>query len=110
MHETPPKATGVFGERSKKVGIKIKFMSYLKEITGTSLVELQPSFDTLEKVMHELLRLYPQLKNEMFDEDGTMDFIYQLILNNKRLSWPENKNLKIKNGDQLMIMVFMAGG
>lgn len=92
------------------MGIKVKFMSYLKEITGTGLVELQPSFDTVEKIMDELLRLYPRLKNEMFYEDGTMDFIYQLILNNKRLSWPENKNLKVKNGDQLMIMVFLAGG
>jgi MoaD family protein len=92
------------------VGIKVKFMSYLKEITGTSLVELQPSFDTVEKIMDELLRLYPQLKDEMFYEDGTMDFIYQLILNGKRLSWPENKNLRVKNGDQLMIMVFIAGG
>ncbi|HHT46317.1 MAG TPA: MoaD family protein [Firmicutes bacterium] len=92
------------------MGIKVKFMSYLKEITGTSLVELQPSFDTVEKIMDELLRLYPQLKDEMFYEDGTMDFIYQLILNGKRLSWPENKNLRVKNGDQLMIMVFIAGG
>ena len=92
------------------MGIKVKFMSYLKEITGTGLVELQPSFDTVEKIMDELLRLYPQLKDEMFYEDGTMDFIYQLILNGKRLSWPDNKNLRVKNRDQLMIMVIIAGG
>ena len=109
MHESLPEDES-FGEGVVIVGIKIKFMSYLKEITGTSYVELQPSFDTIEKVMNELLRLYPQLKEEMFYEDGTMDFIYQLVLNNKHLSWPENKNLKIKNGDQLMIMVFMSGG
>lgn len=90
--------------------VKVKLMSSLKSITGTGLVELPPTFDTVEKVMEELLRLYPQLKDEMFYPDGTMDFIYQLILNGKRLSWPDDKNLRIKNGDELMLMVFMAGG
>lgn len=92
------------------MAIRVKFMSSLKDVTGTSSAELPPSFDTFEKVMHELLRLFPKLKDEMFYPDGTIDFIYQIILNGKRLSWPENKNIRVKNGDQLIFLIFMAGG
>ncbi len=92
------------------MAVKVKFMSSLKTITGTGMAELPPSLDTVEKVMEELLKLYPRLKDEMFYADGTMDYIYQILLNGKRLSWPDDKNIKVKNGDELMIMVFMAGG
>ncbi|MCL0084019.1 MoaD/ThiS family protein [Dehalococcoidia bacterium] len=92
------------------MSIKVKFMSALRSVTGTPSVELDPSFSTLEKVMEELLRLYPPLKDEMFYPDGTIDFVYQLILNGERLSWPDDKDVKVCNGDQLVFMVFMAGG
>jgi len=92
------------------VSIKVKFMSALRSVTGTPSVELDPSFNTLEKVMEELLRLYPQLKDEMFYPDGTIDFVYHLILNGERLSWPDDKGVRVHNGDQLVFMVFMAGG
>jgi molybdopterin converting factor small subunit len=92
------------------MAIKVKFMSSLKTVTGTGLAELPSSLGTVEKVMEELLRLYPQLKDEMFYADGTMDFIYQIILNGTRLAWPDDKNVGVKNGDELMLMVFMAGG
>ena len=92
------------------MAIKVKFLSSLKSITGTGLVELPSTLDTVEKVMDELLRMYPQLKDEMFYPDGTIDYIYHLILNGRRLSWPDDKNLRVKNGDELMLLVFMAGG
>lgn len=85
-------------------------MSALRSVTGTPQVELHHSFSTLEKVMEELLRLYPQLKEEIFYPDGTIDFVYHLILNGERLSWQEDKDVKVRNGAQLVFMVFMAGG
>jgi molybdopterin converting factor small subunit len=91
------------------MAVKVKLMSSLKTITGTRLVELPSSMDTAEKVMEELLRLYPQLKDEMFYAGGNMDYIYQLLLYGKRLSWPDDKNIKVKNSDELMIKVFMSG-
>jgi MoaD family protein len=90
--------------------IKVKFMSVLRSVTGTPSVELDPSFNTLEKVMEELFRLYPQLKDEMFYPAGTTDFVYHLILNGERLSWPDDKDVKVHSGDELVFMVFMAGG
>jgi molybdopterin converting factor small subunit len=85
-------------------------MSSLKDVTGTGSAELPSSFDTFEKVMDELLRLFPKLKDEMFYPDGSIDFIYQVVLNGRRLSWPEDKHIKVRNGDKLIFLIFMAGG
>lgn len=92
------------------MGIKVKFLTALKEVTGTSSAEFDTSFNTFERVMEELLRSFPKLKDELFCSDGTIDYLYQIILNGKRLSWPEDKNVRIKNGDQLLFMVNMVDG
>ncbi len=92
------------------MAIKVEFKSALKNVTGTQAVTIDRKFDTFEKALMELIRLYPELKEEMFYADGTIDYIYQIILNGKRLSWPEDKDIRIKDGDILVFMVFMAGG
>lgn len=92
------------------MAIKVEFKSALKNVTGTQTVTIDRKFDTFDKALTELVRLYPELKEEMFYADGTIDYIYQIILNGKRLSWPEDKDIRIKDGDILVFMVFMAGG
>ncbi len=92
------------------MAIKVEFKSALKSVTGTQAVTIDGTFNTFEKVLTELIRLYPGLKDEMFYADGTIDYIYQIILNGKRLSWPEDKDIRVKDGDVLVFMVFMAGG
>jgi len=92
------------------MSIKVKFMSALRSVTGTPSVELDHSFGTLGEVIEELLRLYPQLKEELFHPDGTMDFIYHLMLNGDRVSWKKDKDIRVRTGDQLVFMVFIAGG
>jgi len=92
------------------VAIKIAFKSGLKDITGVSKTTLDRTFNTFEKAMQELIRLYPGLKDELFYSDGSIDFAYQIFLNDKRLSWPENKETRLKDGDELIFFIFMAGG
>jgi len=92
------------------MAIKIEFKSGLKDVTGASKTTLDKSFDTFEKAMNELIFRYPALKDEMFYADGSIDFAYQIFLNDRRLSWPEDKNIKLKNGDKLIFLIFMAGG
>jgi len=92
------------------VAIKIEFKSGLKDVTGTAKARLDKSFDSFEKAMNELIRLYPALRDEMFYSDGSMDFAYQVFLNGRRLSWPEDKDARLKDGDELIFLIFMAGG
>ena len=68
------------------MGIKVKFMSALKEVTGTSF-RTESFFNTLKS--NGRLVGYIQLKDELFYPDGTIDYL-QISLNG-RLSWPEKK-------------------
>jgi len=92
------------------LAIRVEFKSALKSVTGKQAITIDRTFDTFEKALMELIRLFPELKDEMFYADGTIDYIYQIILNGKRLSWPEDKDIRIKDGDVIVFMVFMAGG
>ncbi len=92
------------------MAIKIEFKSGLKDVTGTSKATLDKSFNSFEKMMNELIRQIPALKDEMFYSDGSMDFAYQVFLNGRRLSWPEDKDTGLKDGDELIFLIFMAGG
>ena len=92
------------------MSIRIKLLSSLGKLTGTTSVELDANFNTLDKAMNELWRLYPELRKEMLYRDGTMDFIYQIILNGERVVWPDDKDIKLKDKAQIALMVFMAGG
>jgi len=91
--------------------IKVEFKSGLKDITGTNHVTIDSSATgTFETVLKEVIRLYPRLEEEMFYSDGTLDHIYQIIHNSRRLSWPEDKAVRVRDGDTLVFFVFMAGG
>ncbi len=60
------------------MAIKVEFKSALKNVTGTQAVTIDRKFDTFEKALMELIRLYPELKEEMFYADGTIDYIIRL--------------------------------
>ena len=90
--------------------VKVRFIPVLKEVAGTQVIIIGSSFTSLEKVIKELLKLYPQLKNELFNADGTMHYICHMMLNGMLLSWPEDKDIKVKDGEELLFLTFMAGG
>ncbi|MDA8235048.1 MAG: MoaD/ThiS family protein [Clostridia bacterium] len=91
------------------MAIIVEFIEPLKKATGTAMVELDSSYNTFEKVMLELLRLYPKLENEMFD-DGLIHFTCYILLNGKHLAWPGDKDKVLRDGDNLIFMAFLAGG
>jgi len=90
--------------------VNVRFVPVVKEISGTQVVIIDRSFSSLGKVIDEIIRLYPQLKDELFNADGAMQYIYHLMLNGKHLAWPEDKDIKVNDGDELLCLTFMAGG
>ncbi len=92
------------------MAVKVRFIAPLKDFTGTEIVELDGSFDTFEKVMTEVLSLYSRLKGELFNADGLIGYACHFMLNGKRVSWPEDKDISIDDGAELILMRFIAGG
>lgn len=92
------------------MSIKVKLMSFLSEHTGTGQIYLEPVFKTVGGVLEELARLYPALKEELFDENGKIDYFYQVVLNGDKLEWEEIPDTPVKDGDELVIFGVLGGG
>ncbi len=92
------------------MSIQVSLMSFLSEYTGTNKVFLEPKHRTVGEVLNELTRLYPALKQELFDEDGKLDYFYQIILNGDKLVWEEIQETPVKDGDELVIFGVLGGG
>jgi len=92
------------------MSIQVKFMSLVGAAAGVRQVELEPVCRTVGEVLDELTRLYPALKDELFDEEGRLDYLYHVILNDEILSWPEFQDEPVKDGDSLGIIAMLGGG
>ncbi|MGQ9825414.1 MAG: MoaD/ThiS family protein, partial [Desulfotomaculales bacterium] len=50
------------------------------------------------------------LKEELFDENGKVDYFYQVVLNGDKLEWEEILDTPVKDGDELVIFGVLGGG
>ncbi|MFZ5634598.1 MAG: MoaD family protein [Bacillota bacterium] len=92
------------------MSIQIKFMSLISAMAGVGQVQLDPVYRTVGEVLDELTRLYPTLKAELFDEEGKLDYLYQIFLNGEKLEWSLTRDEPVKDGDQLAIFAVLGGG
>ncbi|MEW6425211.1 MAG: MoaD family protein [Bacillota bacterium] len=91
--------------------IQVNLMSLLSDYTGgASKVFLEAGCRTVGEVLSELTRLYPVLKQELFDEDGKPDYFYQVILNGDKIEWEQVLDTPVKDGDELVIFGVLGGG
>ncbi|HBX22077.1 MAG TPA: MoaD family protein [Desulfotomaculum sp.] len=90
--------------------IRVKFMSFLSNITETSGYMVQVPCKTVEDVLDHLFEQFPQLKQELFDSSGELDYIYQIVLNGNRVLYPADKQLPVAPGDELVFFAIVGGG
>ncbi len=92
------------------MSIQIKFMPLIASAAGVGLIQLEPVCRTVGEVLDELTRLYPALEAELFDEEGKLDYLYQIFLNGERLEWSLARDEPVKDGDQLTVFAVLGGG
>ncbi|MCL6478282.1 MAG: MoaD/ThiS family protein [Peptococcaceae bacterium] len=92
------------------MSIQVKFMSLISSMSGVGRVQLDPVYRTAGEVLDELIRLYPALKDELFDEEGKLDYLYQIFLNGEKLEWSRIRDEPVKDGDQLAVFAVLGGG
>jgi len=92
------------------MSIQVKFISPISAVTGMRQVDLDPVHRTVGEVLDELTRQYPALKNELFNEEGKLDYLYQVILNDEMLEWSKARDELVKDGDRLAIITLLGGG
>ncbi|MCG8401112.1 MAG: MoaD/ThiS family protein [Firmicutes bacterium] len=72
--------------------------------------QMQLPCQTMADVLEHLWQSFPKLKEELFDESGNLDYIYQIVLNGKRILWPQEKQISVSAGDEIIFFAMMGGG
>lgn len=90
-------------KESDGILVKVKFASYLKELIGKSVIELELSENTsVEELINILKERWPLIKKMDLEGEGPII----LLLNNK----PTSRIEKLKDGDEIEIIPPAIGG
>ncbi|OLS29076.1 MAG: hypothetical protein HeimC2_02710 [Candidatus Heimdallarchaeota archaeon LC_2] len=83
---------------------QVKFLSYLKNMTGISTYHLQSNPDTVAEALIEIAKAFPQISKLIMDDVPEVSFILgeKLLITPKELSLPLN--------DELIIGPIIGGG
>ncbi|MEW5898448.1 MAG: MoaD/ThiS family protein [Bacillota bacterium] len=93
------------------MSIKVNLMSFLSDYTGgKNQIFLEGGCRTVGEVLAALIRLHPALKDELLDEEGKLDYFYQIILNGDKVEWEQISSQPVKDGDEIVIFGVLGGG
>ena len=59
--------------------------------------------------LKELVKQYPDLKNELFDKKGKLLSVHEVYLNGAS-AYPDELAREVKDGDEIHLLVMLAGG
>jgi len=90
------------------VAITVKIPQFLEHLTDkTKTVEVNGS--TIGKCLKDLVKQFPQLEKELFDDKGEV-FYYMDIYVNDESTYPETLVRPVKEGDEISIVLMLSGG
>lgn len=92
------------------MGLRIQLPAVLAQVAGQRTVELEPVPRTIEDAVRELFRRHPSLEQEMLGPDGKIDYTYRLFLNGESVSQWQDMQRSLRDGDELVILMMLAGG
>jgi MoaD family protein len=72
--------------------------------------EVQVGGETVAEAMRELAEAYPDLRTQIFNEDGQLRPFVNLFLNNENIKDLQGAETPLKEGDRLLIIPSIAGG
>ncbi len=90
------------------MSIKVNILPYLQYLTGgKAVVEVEGS--TVAKCLDDLTRQFPGVRTVLFDDNGAL-LDYVDITVNGESSYHEGLTKPVREGDELLIILLIAGG
>lgn len=88
------------------------FYATLRQIVGARMVEIDaPEIFTVRELLAEIIRRYPALAREMFDEGGNLYSHVRVIINGRDLSFvDDNLEARVSSADTISIFPAVGGG
>ena len=91
-----------------KVSVKINLHKTHRQYTnGQETVEVNGN--DVGECLKELVKQYPNLENEIFDKKGKLLSVLEIYLNGAS-AYPDELAREVKDGDEIHLLVMLAGG
>jgi len=89
--------------------MKVLIPTPLRQYTGKqSTVDLGPG--SVDDVLRELTSRYPDLRKQLFGDDGRLRKFVNVYVNDEDIRYLENENTLVKPDDTMSIIPSVAGG
>ncbi len=92
------------------MSITAKLLGDLSRFTDSPTITLEEGPRSLDQVLEEVVRRYPLLRAQLFDDQGSMRNSLLLVAGGRSLEWPGDKGCAIEDGSELLVMRYLAGG
>ncbi|MCP3871729.1 MAG: MoaD/ThiS family protein [Desulfobacteraceae bacterium] len=90
------------------MSIKIHLhITHRQHTDGQKTVETEGTF--VGEALNNFVVQYPGMKNELFDKKGKLLHYIEIYLN-KESAYPGELEKPLKDGDEIQIITFLAGG
>lgn len=90
------------------MSVKININPFLSHLTNDQdIVEVNGS--TVGQCLGQLVARFPELRKWLFEKDGNLNSLVDIYVNLES-SYPEELAKPVKDGDELHIIVIIAGG
>jgi hypothetical protein len=90
--------------------ITVKLMGDLGRFADSPTMVLKGGQRSLAEALAEVVDRYPALEAELFDGLGRLTSAMLLVVGGRSLSWPDEGDMTIDDGGELLLMRFLAGG
>jgi MoaD family protein len=93
-----------------KVQLRL-FLPMLADVLGTKELEVEFPGTTVGDLLDHLMQRHgPRARRALLDEDGELDLVVQVVINQATWVNREQLDTPLSDGDAVTIMVPMAGG
>ncbi len=82
-------------------------VTHRQHTNGKETVEAEGS--TVGEALNDFISRYPGIKKEIFNDKGELLHYIEIYLN-KKSAYPGELEKQIKDGDEIQIIIFLAGG
>jgi molybdopterin converting factor small subunit len=93
--------------------ITVEFLSVpvVTKIVGGKSISFDLSGQTVDDLIDEMINKYGQkLRRFLFDDSGKLDRVFKIFLNKAEWIRRDQMNKTLKDGDQVTLMMLVAGG
>ena len=90
------------------MSIKIHIhVTHRQHTNGQKTIKVEGT--SVGEALNNFVGLYPGIKNELFDKKGKLLHYIEIYLN-KKSAYPGELEKKVKDGDEIQVITFLAGG